>query len=163
MVYSTDFSEIHWHPKLRRGLVLGRSVSVGRPALNGGENVMDGCRTSRRALLVFRWSSLMALTLNGSFATACDLRIDHVTIVSADRPHSTRDATVTIRGDRIATISHHPPSASTRKEGWRSKSAIAACARVVYLGIGPGQEQAFPDIAQEAREQVPRSHLYLDR
>src|ERR1700736_3256947 len=107
MVYSTDFSEIHCQPKLLRGLVLGRSVSVGRPALNGDENVMDDCRTSRRALLGFRWSSLMALTLNGSFATARDLRIDHVTIVSADRPHSTRDATVPIRGDRIATISHH--------------------------------------------------------
>jgi uncharacterized protein involved in high-affinity Fe2+ transport len=45
-------------------------------------------------------------------AAASDLRIEHVTIVSPERPNPMRDATVYIQGERITSIYRGKPSSA---------------------------------------------------
>lgn len=78
-----------------------------------------------------------------------------------------------IHDDRIVSISRRPPSGSARSSG---TAAEVINGRGLYLAPGlidshvhtsdvPGmtspQEQAHPDIARAAREQIPRSYLYF--
>jgi imidazolonepropionase-like amidohydrolase len=115
---------------------------------------------------------LIALGLCWSSGTAHELRIEHVTVVSPERPKPMRDVTVHIRGERIVSISRRsPPPASHGSE-----AAEVIDGRGLYLAPGlidshvhTGQvhgmtrehEQAHPDIARAAREQNPRSYLYF--
>jgi imidazolonepropionase-like amidohydrolase len=84
-----------------------------------------------------------------------------------------RDATVYIRGDRITSIVRGRSSRLTRSAG---KNVEVIDGRGLYLspglidshvhtggvpGMGPAQEKANPEIAREARDQVPRSYLYF--
>ena len=116
--------------------------------------------------------SLIALGLFCSLATAHELWIEHVTVVSPERLKPLRDVTVYIRDDRIASISHRPPE---RARGSEAGTEIID-GRGLYLtpglidshvhtGLAPGMlprhEEAHPDIARAAREQVPRSYLYF--
>jgi imidazolonepropionase-like amidohydrolase len=119
------------------------------------------------------WDSLaIALTLFCCCAEAGDLRIEHVTIVSPERAVPMQDASVSIHGDRITSIS-------------RSKKASSARARIkdevidgsdLYLapglfdshvhtggvpGMGPAQERENPEIERALWAQIPRSYLYF--
>ena len=119
------------------------------------------------------WKSLgIAVTLFCSSATAGDLRIDHVTIVSPERVTPMRDATVYIHGDRITSIYRGIPSsvrdAGTNVEIIDGKSLYLSPGLIdshVHTGgapgMGPAQERANPEIARAARGQVPRSYLYF--
>jgi hypothetical protein len=115
---------------------------------------------------------LIALGLCCSSATARELRIEHVTVVSPERTKPMRDVTVNIRGDRIISISHRSRSHSTRG----SESAEVINGRGLYLvpglidshvhtnqvhGMTLQHEEAHPDIARAAREQNARSYLYF--
>src|SRR5688572_13468834 len=115
---------------------------------------------------------LITLGLFCRLATAHELWIEHVTVVSPERLQPLRGVTVYIRDDRIVSISHRSPE---RKRG--SEAAIKIIdGRGLYLtpglidshvhtslapGMLPQHEKAHPDIARAAREQVPRSYLYF--
>jgi imidazolonepropionase-like amidohydrolase len=107
-----------------------------------------------------------------SAATANDLRIDYVTIISPERASPMRDATVYIQGERITSISPSKPDA--RRGADRNVEVIDG--RGLYLspglidshvhtggvpGMGPAQERANPEIARASGNQVPRSYLYF--
>jgi len=132
--------------------------------------VFTAPRTFHRALLI---PCLMASGLQCTSSTAHDLRIDHVTIVSPERSRPMPESTVYIQGDRIVSISRRPPSGSARGPG---TAVEVVDGKGLYLapglidshvhtsgapGMGPSQEQAHPDLARAAREQVPRSFLYF--
>src|ERR1700722_11570419 len=113
-----------------------------------------------------------ALGLQCTPAAARDLRIDHVTIVSPERLGPMRDATVVIRDDRILSITRHPSSNFVRRPG---TTVEVIDGKGLYLAPGlidshvhtsgvPGMNPAQlapPDIAQAARDQIPRSYLYF--
>jgi imidazolonepropionase-like amidohydrolase len=107
-----------------------------------------------------------------SAATANDLRIDHVTIISAERASPMRDATVYIQGERIMSISPSKPDA--RRGADRNVEVLDGSG--LYLspglidshvhtggvpGMGPVQERANPEIARAAGNQAPRNYLYF--
>jgi imidazolonepropionase-like amidohydrolase len=84
-----------------------------------------------------------------------------------------RDATVVIRDDLIVSITRHPSSNFLRGTG---TSVEVIDGKGLYLapglidshvhtsgvpGMSPAQEQAHPDIAQAALDQIPRSYLYF--
>jgi len=100
-----------------------------------------------------------------------DLRIEHVTIVSPQRPGETRDADVMVHDGRITMIfAGASAKAPGRRLGERTLEGSGLYLipglidSHVHLGAIPGmtdeQEQAHPDIARAAREQIPRSYLY---
>jgi imidazolonepropionase-like amidohydrolase len=116
---------------------------------------------------------LAALVAYCAAAVAQDVRIEHVTVVSPERPSPLTDATVVIRGDRIDSISSN---ARVRAAGSSGTAARVIDGRGLFLAPGlidshvhsggvPGMsfahEQAHPGIARKAREQVPRSYLYF--
>ena len=118
--------------------------------------------------------SLLGLGACCTPAIGSDVRIEHVTIVSPERTHPMRDATVYIEDGRIASIEHGAAAASSSPA--RSVSATVVDGRGLYLAPGlidshvhvsdiPGmtaeQEQAHRDLARAAREQVPKSYLYF--
>jgi imidazolonepropionase-like amidohydrolase len=105
-------------------------------------------------------------------AAAADLRIDHVIIVSPERAGPMQDASVYIRGGRIAFI--RKSSNSSVQGGGRNIEVIDGTG--FYLapglidshvhtggvpGMGPAQQAANPEIASELANQVPRSYLYF--
>ncbi len=105
-------------------------------------------------------------------ASAQDLRLEHVTIVSPEREGPLRDVTVSIHEGRIARISGTgartppaPPSSDVAVvEGRGMYLTPGLIDSHVHLGWIPGmtpeQEEHHPDIALAAREQLPRSYLY---
>jgi len=113
-------------------------------------------------------SLVIAVVLCCSSATAANLRIDHVTIVSAERSSPLRDATVVIRGDRVASISHGKQSLANAKgvqviDGtglFLSPGLIDSHVHTDDLpGLEPAQEKQH-ELARALREQEPRSYLY---
>jgi imidazolonepropionase-like amidohydrolase len=122
-----------------------------------------------------RASSISCLVAFGSFCAsvvAQDVRIEHVTIVSPERSRPMKDVVVSIHKDRIVSVS----SAKTHPAHGSEPYANVIDGRGLYLVPGlidshvhtwdlPGmtaeQEQAHPDIASAAREQIPRSYLYF--
>ena len=104
-------------------------------------------------------------------ATVGDVRIEHVTIVSPERPSPLRDAEVYIHDDRIASIATsvaQGPAAGaaatvTTIDGTGLYLAPGLIDSHVHLGAIPGmteeQEARHSDIAQLARDQIPRSYL----
>ena len=125
---------------------------------------------SLRAAALIAW--VTALGLQCTLAAARELRIEHVTIVSPERLSPMRDATVVIRDDRIVSITPRP---SSRFAGGPGTSVEVIDGKGLYLAPGlidshvhtsgvPGMNPAQlapPDIAQAAREQIPRSYLYF--
>jgi imidazolonepropionase-like amidohydrolase len=107
----------------------------------------------------------------GGAPSAQDLRIDHVTIVSSERESPLRDADVYIRNGRISAISESgtssPPNLVPKVVTISGRNLYLIPGLIdshVHLGAIQGmtaeQEQAHPDIARAAREQIPRSYLY---
>jgi imidazolonepropionase-like amidohydrolase len=103
---------------------------------------------------------------------AGDLRIDHVTIISAERATPLRDTSVVSRGDRITAISHSKSAAARVAENnvevidgtglYLSPGLIDSHVHTGGVpGMGPVQERANPEIARAAANQVPRSYLYF--
>jgi imidazolonepropionase-like amidohydrolase len=103
-------------------------------------------------------------------AGARDLLIEHVTVVSAERQTPLQNASVSIHDGRISnvvegTATRAAPGPGTEViEGRGMYLAPGLIDTHVHLGEIPGmtseQEQAHPDIAQAARDQIPRSYLY---
>lgn len=117
---------------------------------------------------------LIALGLFCSLATAQELWIEHVTVVSPERSKHLRDATVHIRDDKIVSISTRITSKLTKNLKGTPAEIIEG--RGLYLAPGlidshvhtaavngmlPHHEAANPDIAVAAREQIPRGYLYF--
>jgi imidazolonepropionase-like amidohydrolase len=119
------------------------------------------------------------LLLSGTYAFFCtpadaqDLRIDHVTVVSAERSTPLKDATVSIHDDKIVRLSTGSPAGGSypARPGFKIIDG-----RGLYLvpglidshvhlgslaGMNADQERLHPDIARAARQQVPRSFLYF--
>jgi len=114
-----------------------------------------------------RWL-VLAVALPGALMAA-DLQIEHVTIVSPERPHPMRDAVVRVHDGRIVAISKAGGAA-----GAPSKNAISMDGSGLFLapglidshvhlgeipGMRPDQEAQHPEIAAAARQQIPRSFL----
>lgn len=117
-------------------------------------------------------SCLAALGFFCASAVAQDVRIEHVTIVSPERSRPMQDASVYIHDDRIVSVS----SATTVASRGSETHTDIIDGRGLYLAPGlidshvhtrdlPGmtaeQEQAHPDVASAARDQIPRSYLYF--
>jgi imidazolonepropionase-like amidohydrolase len=104
-------------------------------------------------------------------ATIGDVRIEHVTVVSPERASPLRDAEVYIHDGRIASITTSAamgPAAGaaatvTAIDGTGLYLAPGLIDSHVHLGAIPGmteeQEARHSDIAQLARDQIPRSYL----
>ncbi|HEX2099773.1 MAG TPA: hypothetical protein VHF69_03860, partial [Candidatus Synoicihabitans sp.] len=116
---------------------------------------------------------LVGLVVYCVSAVAQDVRIEHVTVVSPERSSPLTDVTVVIRGDRIASISSNARASAAGSSGTAGQIIDG---RGLFLapglidshvhsggvpGMMPADEQAHPDIARVAREQVPRSYLYF--
>jgi imidazolonepropionase-like amidohydrolase len=109
---------------------------------------------------------MMAAALPGALSAA-DLQIEHVTIVSPERAAPMRNALVHVQDGRIVAISRAnataPRSGGVIIDGSGLFLAPGLIDSHVHLGAIPGmtpeQEAAHPDIAQAARDQMPRSFL----
>jgi len=112
------------------------------------------------------WGGLWSTT------SAQDLRIDHITIVSAERTSPLRDAEVYIHDGRIAAISepgtsNHPKTVAKvitihGKGLYLTPGLIDSHVHLGSIpGMPDGQERAHPDIAAAAHEQIPRTYLYF--
>jgi hypothetical protein len=103
-----------------------------------------------------------------------ELRIQHVVIVSPERPQPRRDATVIVKDGRIAAILEG--ETARRSRGDSSPTTIQFDGKGLYLVPGlidshvhlnqvPGmtgeQEKLHPAMARAAREQIPWSFLYF--
>jgi imidazolonepropionase-like amidohydrolase len=114
-----------------------------------------------------RWLALAA-ALPGALSAA-DLQIEHVTIVSPERVGPMRDALVRVHDGRIVAISKtngataQSPSDTMSVDGSGLFLAPGLIDSHVHLGQIPGmtpeQESQHPEIANAARDQVPRSYL----
>jgi imidazolonepropionase-like amidohydrolase len=104
-------------------------------------------------------------------ATVQDVRIEHVTVVSPELARPLHDAEVYIHDGRIASITTGGapgPTAGAAStvatiDGRGLYLAPGLIDSHVHLGAIPGmtdeQEARHPDIAQLARDQIPRSYL----
>jgi imidazolonepropionase-like amidohydrolase len=114
----------------------------------------------------------MASALQWAQAPAQELRIEHVTVVSAERPDALQNVAVTVHEGRITAIS---TGSSGSDAPMRTAGARILDGRRLYLipglidshvhlifipGMTEEQEHAHPEIATAAREQMPRSYLY---
>ena len=147
----------------------GRDRRLKAQGSNTGSNPMrdlSPARWNAGAAVVTAW-----LAAFGVSADAHELRIEHVTIVSPERSSPLRDATVSIRDDRIVSISaptkraRSPKTADRVIDGRGLYLVPGLIDSHVHVNEVPGmtapQEQAHPDIARAAREQIPRSYLYF--
>lgn len=128
-----------------------------------------------RSAVPIACSLLIWASASGSYiscARAHDLQIEHVTIISAERPGALRDASVSIHDDKIVAILDGAASAAPKPAPPRAADVIDG--RGLYLvpglidshvhlgaiaGMNDEQEKAHPGIASIARRQVPRSFL----
>jgi hypothetical protein len=113
-----------------------------------------------------------AIALSGCFrpATARELWIEHVTVVSAERPVPLRNATIVVRDERIAAVSasrlpRHPGGDVEVIDGtglFLSPGLIDSHVHTNEVAgmVGPMDDQ-FPVVARALREQLPRSYLYF--
>lgn len=121
-----------------------------------------------------RWKGLFINTVALGYASAAtaSLRIDHVTVVSPERNTPMQDASVYIRGDRIASIYRSRPASPRSGENnvevidgtglYLSPGLIDSHVHTGGVpGMGPMQERANPELARAAANQVPRSYLYF--
>jgi imidazolonepropionase-like amidohydrolase len=122
-----------------------------------------------RTAAFFLCSSTLALPCDSAFAN--DVRIEHVTIVSAERAAPLKNATVSIRDDKITRISRgnsagalrgsHPGPQIIDGHGlYLVPGLIDSHVHLSSLaGMTAEQENLHPDIARAARRQMPRSFL----
>jgi len=102
-------------------------------------------------------------------ADAREVVIEHATIVSPERATPLRDATVSIRDDRIVSVA----SGTSARRTAKADQVIDATGLFLTPGLIdshvhtnnlPGmeapQERKRPEIARALREQLPRSYLY---
>jgi imidazolonepropionase-like amidohydrolase len=112
---------------------------------------------------------LAAAVLAAESASAADLQIEHVTIVSPEREGPFRDTLVRVHDGRIVAISK--AGDGTARSG---EDAIAIDGSGLFLtpglldshvhlgaipGMTPDQEALHPEVAKAARDQIPRSYL----
>lgn len=96
---------------------------------------------------------------------AAELRIAHVTIVSPERKAPLRDATVTIKGGRIAAIATGavPEDGVATLDGkglYLTPGLIDSHVHLTDIaGMTEAQEAQHPGIARAARAQMPKSFL----
>ncbi len=116
--------------------------------------------------------ALAAITLGAlcsAVGQAGELRIDNVTIVSAERAAPLRNASVHIKDDRIVSVTQSAPAkASSAVQVIDAKGLYLSPGLIdshVHLGEVPGMlpehMQAHTDITRTAFEQIPRSYLYF--
>ena len=115
----------------------------------------------------------LAAPVHSERASAQELRIAHVTVVSPESSRELPDAEVTVREGRIAAISaasaaKHGPGQHRGLQTLDGRGLYLIPGLIdshVHLGSIPGmteqQERAHPEIATEAWEQIPRSDLYF--
>jgi imidazolonepropionase-like amidohydrolase len=113
----------------------------------------------------------LVLAVLPGVSSAADLRIDHVTIVSPERSSAMRDASVRVHDGRIVAIFKSSGATAAPRtdtlviDGSGLFLTPGLIDTHVHLGAIPGmrpdQEAEHPDIAQAAREQIPRSYLHL--
>ena len=117
---------------------------------------------------------LTLVTLSWQPAISQELRIQHVVIVSPERPQPRRDATVIVKEGRIAAILESgtarpprggPATAATQLDGTGLYLVPGLIDSHVHLdqvpGMTPEHERLHPAMARAAREQIPRSFLYF--
>jgi imidazolonepropionase-like amidohydrolase len=102
---------------------------------------------------------LLVIALPWAAARAQDIRIEHVTVISPERAEPTHDATVSVHDGRIVAA----VNTANVIDGHGLYLVPGLIDSHVHLYGIPGmteeQERAHPDIAREAREQIPRSYL----
>ena len=121
-------------------------------------------RPARLLVLVGLW----ILNSHDSISSASDLLIEGVTVVSPERVGLGRDVSVYILDGRIAEISKHPSQqaqqAAKSVDGHGLFLAPGMIDGHTHLDEIPGMildhEEAYPEIARQARAQIPRSYLY---
>ena len=103
-------------------------------------------------------------------AMARELRIEHVTVVSAERSAPLRDATVVVRDGKIASVT---ATGTPRASGsdieiidgtglFLSPGLIDSHVHTNELaGMVGSMEESFPVVAHALRKQLPRSYLYF--
>jgi imidazolonepropionase-like amidohydrolase len=125
-----------------------------------------GARWSRVATLIAYVITLSACLHS---AMARELRIEHVTVVSAERSGPLRDATVVVRNERISSVTAALLRASRDDieviDGtnlFLSPGLIDSHVHTNELAgmVGP-MEERFPEVARALRTQRPRSYLYF--
>ena len=104
-------------------------------------------------------------------AAAQDVRIEHVSVVSPERPGILRDAEVDISNGQIESISkgkapHPVPEGASSTRTINARGLYLTPGLIdshVHLGMIPGmtaeQEAEHPELARAARDQMPRSFL----
>ncbi len=133
-------------------------------------------KTRGRRAGALRLAALSGLSLasapQSAQTSAQELRIEHVTVVSPERPDALRNAAVTVREGRITAVSTRSSGsdAPTRTAGARILDGhwlylipglVDSHVHLIFIpGMTDEQERAHPDIARVAREQIPRSYLY---
>lgn len=93
-------------------------------------------------------------------AAAQDLRIEHVTVVSPERAKPLRDATISVHDGRIVA-NVQTTNVIDGRGLYLSPGLIDSHVHLHDVpGMSSEQEQAHPDIARAAREQIPKAYLY---
>jgi imidazolonepropionase-like amidohydrolase len=132
-----------------------------RVPLDGGRyRTRPACRAAPRVLLT--------VICCHSAANAQDLWITHVTVVSAERTTNLSDTTVKLHAGRIVALAndHATPAKTVRVIDGRGKflapGLIDSHVHLGYIpGMRPDQEAQVPEVAREARTQIPKSYLYF--
>ena len=102
-------------------------------------------------------------------ASAHEVRIDHVTVVSPERPSPLRDVSVSIKDDRIVAVGRSVRSGGDStdieiidgKGLYLAPGLIDSHVHADLPGIEDAQEKASPAVTRSLREQAPRSFLYF--
>lgn len=126
-------------------------------------------RRSLRIASLIPWFAALAFALDCTSAAAWELWIEHVTVVSAERSHPLRDATVVIRDEKVvsvaASVSRRSGSDMQVIDGtdlFLSPGLIDSHVHTNEIaGMVGSMEGQFPVAARALREQLPRSYLYF--
>lgn len=109
--------------------------------------------------------SWMALVFCAAPVVARDLRIEHVTVVSPELTSPLRDATVTIKDDRVVAVG--PGGKSSHKTEILDGTGLYLTPGLIdghvhtsdLPGLYDEQIKAQPQVAHDLRRQIPRSYL----
>lgn len=125
---------------------------------------------ARRTRMAVFIAFALALSVCFHSAMARELRIEHVTVVSAERSSPLRDATVVVRDERIAsiTVSGLPRAPGSDVEVIDGTSLFLSPGLIdshvhtnELAGMVGTMEKQFPAVARDLRKQLPRSYLYF--
>jgi imidazolonepropionase-like amidohydrolase len=143
-------------------------VSASLPPVNSSRRKSgNGAKSEAVFLLGSIW--LMIMLFSPATLFASDLSIEHVTVVTADRPSPLKDAFVHVHEGRIVSVQTARGKSPKHSDGatvidgsglFLSPGLIDSH---VHLGAIPGmtaeQEVAHPQIAAAARRQIPHGYL----